>query len=182
MRTPEEAKDVSRRFMDEVFNKRNLKHAEEMLSADFVEHSPLSPEMGSDRTAAMDGFRFLLDSSDDLRADIIEQVSDGRRVAIRARYSGTDTGGFVPGMSPTGKRFDIEGIDVAIFNEDGRFSEHYGIADLMVGMAQLGVGPGGRLKPDLTTMPVSRANDAPRFTLTSAQAGLAQPSTLGCGS
>ena len=99
--------------------------------------------MGSDKAGAIDGFKLFLDSSDDLHAEIIEQVSDGRRVAIRARYSGTDTGGFAPGMEPTGKRFEIEGIDVATLNDEGRFAEHYGIADAMTAMVQLGLAPGG---------------------------------------
>ena len=138
MTTPEELKAIARRFVDEVFNKRNLKHAEEMLTDDFVEHSPVTPDLGSGKNAAMESFRILLDSSDDLRAEILEQVSDGQRVAIRARYSGTDTGGAFPGMAPTGKHFDIEGIDVAVLDDEGRFIEHYGVADVMTAMGQLG--------------------------------------------
>jgi predicted SnoaL-like aldol condensation-catalyzing enzyme len=141
MRTPEEAKEISRRFIDEVFNQRNLKHAEEMLSEAFVEHSPAPPSMGTDKAAAIEGFRFFVDASDDLRVEILEQVSDGDRVAIRARYAGTDTGGLAPGAPATGKTFDIEGIDVAVLDGDGRFSEHYGIADFMTAMGQLGLMP-----------------------------------------
>ena len=142
MRTPEEAKEISRRFVEEIFNKRNLTHAEEMLSADFVEHSPPAPGMGNDKASAIEGFRYFLNASDDLRAEIVELVTDGQRIAIRARYSGTDTGGLVPGIPPTGKRFDIEGIDVAVLGQDGMFVEHYGIADLMGAMGQLGLMPG----------------------------------------
>ena len=51
MRSPEEAKETARRFIDEVFNQRNLKHAEEMLTEDFVEHSPPFPDFGTDKPA-----------------------------------------------------------------------------------------------------------------------------------
>jgi len=139
MPTSEEAKEISRNFIDEVFNKRNLKHAEEILTDVFVEHSPPPGVMGNDRAAAMAGFQMFLDSSDDLRVEIMELISDGNRVAIRGRYSGTDTGGFAPGVPPTGKRFDIEGIDVAVLDDEGRFAEHYGIPDAMTAMAQLGM-------------------------------------------
>lgn len=139
MRTPDEAKEISRAFIDEVFNKRNLKHAEERLADPFVEHSPPPGVMSNDRAAAIAGFQMFLDSSDDLRVEIIEQVSDGNRVAIRARYSGTDTGGFMPGVPPTGKTFDIEGIDVAVLDDEGGFAEHYGIPDAMTAMGQLGL-------------------------------------------
>jgi len=145
MRTPEEAKEISRRFIEEVFNQRNLKHAEEVLAEDFVEHSPPFPGMGNDKAAAMEGFRLFLDSSDDLHVEIVDLISDGGRIAIYGRYAGTDTGGFAPGVPPTGKRFDIEGIDVAVLSDDGRFVEHYGIADVMTAMGQLGLmpAPGG---------------------------------------
>ena len=141
MATPEEAKEIARRFIDEVFNKRNLKHAEEVLSEGFTEHSPPFPGMGNDKASAIEGFRLLLDSSDDLRVEIVDLVSDGGRIAIRGRYSGTDTGGSAPGVPPTGKRFDIEGIDVAVLGDDGSFVEHYGIADVMTAMGQLGLMP-----------------------------------------
>ncbi|MCI0636724.1 MAG: ester cyclase [Actinobacteria bacterium] len=143
MPTLEELKEISRRFIDEVFNKRNLKHAEEMLAEDFVEHSPPLPGMPTDKSGAIQGFKLFLDSSDDLHAEIIEQVSDGRRIAIRARYTGTDTGGFFPGMPATHKRYDFEGIDVATIGDDGKFTEHYGIPDAMKAMGQLGLAPSG---------------------------------------
>ena len=69
-------------------------------------------------------------------------MSDGRRIAIRGRYTGTDTGGFAPGMPATNKPFDIEGIDVATLSDDGRMAEHYGVADVMTGMVQVGLAPG----------------------------------------
>jgi hypothetical protein len=94
--TPDDAKERARRFIDEIFHKRNLKYAEENLSEGFVEHSPYPPATGSDKRAALDSFQAILDSSDDVRAEILELIPDGRRVAIRARYSGTDTGGFIP--------------------------------------------------------------------------------------
>jgi predicted ester cyclase len=141
--TPDELKALSTRFIDEIFNQRNLKFAEENLSEDFVEHSPYPPITGADKQAAIDSFKAVLDSSDDLRAEILEQISGGRKIAIRARYSGTDTGGFAPGIPPTGKRFEAEGIDVATIDDDGRFSEHYGIPDAATVMQQLGLMPSG---------------------------------------
>jgi predicted ester cyclase len=141
--TPDELKAKSRRFIDEIFNKRNLKFAEESLSDDFVEHSPYPPITGSDKQAAIDSFQAVLDSSDDIHAEIIELISDERRIAIRATYSGTDTGGFMPGIPPTGKRFEAEGIDVAEVDDQGKFSSHYGIPDAATVMQQLGLAPSG---------------------------------------
>ncbi len=139
--TPDELRAISRRFVDEVFNKRNLKHAEEMLAEDFVEHSPPLPDMPGDKSGAIQAIKLLLDSSDDLRVEILDQVSDGRRIAIRGRYTGTDTGGLFPGMPATGRHFDIEGIDVLVANDAGTFVEHYGTTDMKGAMQQLGLAP-----------------------------------------
>ena len=40
MRTPEETKEIPRRFYDEVFNKRDLKYAEASISDNVVERNP----------------------------------------------------------------------------------------------------------------------------------------------
>jgi predicted ester cyclase len=143
MSTPEELREISRRFVETVFNQRDLGYAEGALAADFLEHSPPLPTMGTDKAGALDGFKLFLDASDDLHAEILDLISDGHRVAIRARYTGTDTGGFVPGAPATNGRFDIEGIDVATIGEDGLFHEHYGIADVMTQLQQLGLAPSG---------------------------------------
>jgi predicted ester cyclase len=83
----------------------------------------------------------LLDASNDLRAEILDIVSDGTRVGIRIRYTGTDSGGLFPGTEATGRTFDIEGMDIFVANDAGRFVEHYGILDLRAAMSQLGLVP-----------------------------------------
>jgi predicted ester cyclase len=82
-----------------------------------------------------------LDASDDLQAEILDVVSDGRHIGVRVRYTGTDTGSLFPGVPPTGRPFDIEGIDIAAVNEDGSVIEHHGIIDMKDAMEQLGLAP-----------------------------------------
>ncbi len=45
----------------------------------------------------------------------------------------------MPGMSPTGKPFRLDAIDVFTFDNAGQNSEHYGVYDMMGTMAQLGL-------------------------------------------
>jgi predicted ester cyclase len=45
------------------------------------------------------------------------------------------------GMPATGKRFEVEEIDIVRFFEDGLAHEHWGIFDAMKMMQQLGVIP-----------------------------------------
>jgi predicted ester cyclase len=139
--TPDELREGARRFIDEIFNRRNLIYAGEMLADDFVEHSAPPPAMPTGKTGAIARFKWLLDACDDLRAEILDIVADGRHVAIRARFVGTDTGGVFPGVPATGRPFDIEGIDIASINDDGKFVEHYGILDMKDALEQLGITP-----------------------------------------
>jgi steroid delta-isomerase-like uncharacterized protein len=148
MRTPEEAKEFPRRFYDEVFGKQNLKYAEEAISDSVVEHNPLSPEMGNGKDAAIATLQVILDNSPDLKAEILDMIATGDRVAIRARFTGTDNGkgwGAPMGAPATGKTFTVEGIDVVQLDDDGRFIDHYGLFDVPGMMMQLGLmpAPGG---------------------------------------
>ena len=139
-KTPDELKEGCHRFVDEIFNKRNLDYAERSLNVKFVEHSPPAG-FPRDKSGAIARFKLLLDASDDLRGQIQDVVSDGRHVGVRVRYTGTDTGGLFPGVPPTGRPFDIEGIDIAVVNEHGSVIEHYGIIDMKAAMEQLGLAP-----------------------------------------
>jgi steroid delta-isomerase-like uncharacterized protein len=144
MRSPEEAKEIVRRFYDEVFNKRNLKHADEVIADDVVERNPLPPGTGEDKNAALSSLQTILDSTPDLQIEIHDMVATGERVATRATFRGTDGGngwGAIIGAAATGKRFSVEGIDVLVLGADGRFTEHYGIYDAPGMMVQLGLMP-----------------------------------------
>jgi steroid delta-isomerase-like uncharacterized protein len=144
MRTPEEAKEFPVRFYDEVFNKRNLKYAEASVCEDVVEHNPLDPRMGNDKSAAIATIQAILDNTPDLKAEIVDMVATGDKIAIRARFSGTDSGkgwGAPMGAPATGKSFSVEGIDVVAIDDDGRFAEHYGLFDVPTMMQQLGLMP-----------------------------------------
>jgi predicted ester cyclase len=148
MRTPEEAKELPRRFYDEVFNKRNLTFAEEAISDSVVEHNPVDPRMGNDRSAAIASIQAILDNSPDIKVEMLDMIATGDRVAMRARFSGTDSGkgwGAPMGAPATGKSFSVVGIDVVRIDEDGRFIEHYGLFDVPSMMVQLGLmpAPGG---------------------------------------
>ncbi|HLB63185.1 MAG TPA: ester cyclase [Actinomycetota bacterium] len=140
MPTREQNKELVRRFIDEVFNKKNLDYAMEAISDDFVEHQVL-PGMTPDKKGTMEQFRVLLEASPDMKAEIHELIASGDRVAIRGTYSGTDSGGFMPGMTPTNKPYSMEGIDIVRWGDDGRILEHWGILDVMGAMTQLGLIP-----------------------------------------
>ena len=65
---------------------------------------------------------------------------EGDRVWLRMRVAGTNTGP-VNGLAPTGKRVSVDVFDLARI-EDGRVAEHWGVADQLGMLQQLGYAPG----------------------------------------
>jgi hypothetical protein len=135
--TPEELEGIARRFFELVYDRRDLTLASELLAKTFVDHLP--PPLLTSAGGPAAHFKALLDASDDLRVEILDVVADGQRVGVRARYFGTDTAGIYPGMPARGRRFDIEGIDVFVVDDAGKFAEHIGIVDMRAAMDQLGI-------------------------------------------
>jgi predicted ester cyclase len=73
---------------------------------------------------------------------VVEDVAvEGDTVWSRNRARGTNTGS-VMGHPPTGKPVDVDVIDIVRF-EGGRIVEHWGIADQLGLMLQVGVVPPG---------------------------------------
>ena len=61
-----------------------------------------------------------------MTVEIHEMVATDDKVAIRATYHGTDSGGFIPGMPATGKTFAMDAIYLVRVNEHGPIAEHWG--------------------------------------------------------
>ena len=116
-----------------------------LIAPDFQAHTPGSELLDAGLEGAKNAHRASMQAMPDMRAEVIRIVASGKKVAVHARYSGTDTGGFMPGMPPTGKRITMDGIDISEIDDDGKQVSHYGIQDTMAAMMQLGLmtPPGG---------------------------------------
>ena len=144
MPTPEQNTATCREFNQRVFNEGDVSFAEKMMTDDFVDHSP-PPGGTGDKASTIAMFQQMHEQYPDSKAEILDMIAAGDKVAIRTRVTGTDTKGFMPGMPPTGKHYTMETIDVVTFDENGMNTEHYGIADIAGAMMQLGLmpAPGG---------------------------------------
>jgi predicted ester cyclase len=76
----------------------------------------------------------------DMRFDPQDMLSSGDKVVTRARATGTHEGEFM-GMPPTGRRVDVQLIDIIRFGDDGLAHEHWGVFDALAMMQQLGAVP-----------------------------------------
>ena len=128
----------TRRFMEEVFNKGNLKAADEFMSKSFIEHNPF-PGQGP----GVEGFKQVMSALrqafPDLSLAVDDIFADGEKVVIRSTMKGTHKGNFMK-MPPSGKKISVEGIDI-VRMADGKAVEHWGILDSLTMMQQLGAVP-----------------------------------------
>jgi steroid delta-isomerase-like uncharacterized protein len=138
--TPDEMREVNRRFVEEVFNQQRLDAADALLADDFTEHADVPPGVTPDKAGALGWFETAFRMSSDMKVEILRTIVSGDRIASHTRMRGTDTGGAMPGAPPTNKTFEIESMDI-VRVRDGRITDHWGITDQMTMMQQLGHAP-----------------------------------------
>jgi predicted ester cyclase len=87
-------------------------------------------------------FRSLLTALPDFHMDVEVLLASGDKTVARVRATATHQGEFM-GVPPTGKRVDMELIDIMRFDDAGVVCEHWGVADMLALMQQLGLVPSG---------------------------------------
>ena len=128
---------TARRFFDRAFSTGDLAVIDEIVAADFVEHQNGAEGTGPEAVKRI--VAGLRKSFPDLTLTIQDVVASGDDVWVRVRARGTDSGG-VAGRAPTGTSVEIDVIDVLRFR-GGRIVEHWGVADRLGMLQQVGVVP-----------------------------------------
>lgn len=111
------------------------------LAGDFVEHEVV-PGLEPTKEGVRQFFSHYMQGFPDLRFESQDMLSSGDKVVARFRVTGTHEGEFM-GMPATGRRVDVEGIDIVRFADDGPAVEHWGVFDALGMMQQLGAIPVG---------------------------------------
>jgi predicted ester cyclase len=75
-----------------------------------------------------------------MRMDVEDLMADGDKTVARVRATATHDGEFM-GIAPTGERVAMQLIDIMRFDDDGLVCEHWGVADMLSLMQQLGAVP-----------------------------------------
>jgi predicted ester cyclase len=128
---------VFRRLIEEGFNKGNLIALDELFAPNFTEHQDgfVPPNVEGVKGAIVS----LRTPFPDLKLAIEEIIASGDKTWARITARGTHQGLFM-GRPPTGKSFVITVIDICRF-ENGKIIEHWGVADRLSLMGQLGLLP-----------------------------------------
>ncbi len=125
-----------RRIVEEGIGRGDESVLDDLVAPDVVEHqrgnsSGLDGVKGVSRTL----HRWLADFS----LTVEDTAVSGDTVWTRNRACGTSTGS-VMGFGPTGRLVEVDVIDVGRF-ENGKLVEHWGIADQLGLLFQLGFDP-----------------------------------------
>jgi steroid delta-isomerase-like uncharacterized protein len=132
--SPEDMKDIVRRFVDEVQTAHKLDVMDDLLSSDFVDH------MAGSGPPYLEGakrlFATLFTAFPDLSATVDDQAVDGDRVWTRKTFRGTHLGPLM-GLPPSGKPVSFEAIEILRI-ADGKTTEHWAVTDMLSLMQQIG--------------------------------------------
>lgn len=131
-------KALFRQFV-EAINTKDIAVIERLLGPNFVDHDP-----APNQSEGIDGIKEVMQEFfggfSDLNVTIEQFISEGDVVAGVVTTKGTHSGDLF-GMPATGKKVSMREIHVLRIADD-KAVEHWGVADAMTMMAQLGMGPG----------------------------------------
>jgi steroid delta-isomerase-like uncharacterized protein len=113
----------------------------DLLADDFVENQG-GPGLPPTKEGTLEFFRILLAAFPDMRMNVEDLIASEDKTVARVKVTGTHKGEFM-GVPPTGTSVEMQLIDVMRFDGAGLVCEHWGVADMLSLMQQLGVVPTG---------------------------------------
>lgn len=128
-----------RRFYDEALSKGKLSVLDELIAKEYVEHEPPPPGFKTGIEGMKQGINEMRAGFPDLKVAVNEVISHGDKIVARSTFTGTHKGTFMS-LPATGKRVSFEAIDIVRF-AGGKAVEHWGVADNLSLMVQLGAVP-----------------------------------------
>lgn len=141
----EENEAIERRFF-EAMNERNIAALDNLLAAEFVDHSP-NPGLTPDRDGTLQFFTMTFAALPDFHSTLEDMIAAGDKVVSRFTAHGTHTGAELMGIPATGKQAAVQGISIHRIT-DGKIVDNWVSMDMLGMLQQLGVipapGQGGR--------------------------------------
>ena len=121
----EDLKKLNDHFYDEVFRRRHVDAVDELLTDDFVEHTP-APGQAADRQGAKDFIAQMMQAFPDLDFSIDNQIAEGDTVAAVGTMTGTHQAEFL-GVPATGRKVPSRSCTASRVR-DGKFSDHWALS------------------------------------------------------
>ena len=112
----------------------------DLVADDFIEHQGMPTVPTKEGT--LEFFRILLAAFPNWSMTVEDLIAGGDKAVARVQVTGTHKGEFM-GVPATGTRVGVQLIDIMRFDGAGLVSEHWGVADMLSLLQQLGVVPAG---------------------------------------
>ncbi len=138
---PADAAQLARTWFEEVWNQGKTEAIDRLMTEDVVIHGlvgPHGPDLrGPDQFKPFhESFRAAIP---DIHIEVLDTITEGDRVAVRCRVTGTHTGRGI-GIEPTGRKIDFGGVSIVRMCGD-RFCEGWNYFDFLACYQQIGVIP-----------------------------------------
>jgi len=134
----DDAKALAQRFYDEVMGKGSLEAVDEIIADDFVEHEAM-PGLTPGKDGLKQWVTMMRGAFPDLQVEVVSMAADGDEVWAQVIARGTHKGPFMD-IPATGNSIEMAMFD-RIRLRDGQAVEHWGVAQDLAMMQQLGVIP-----------------------------------------
>ena len=131
--------ELTRRFIEEALNSRDLAVLNELIADDYVELDPM-PDQATGRQGVRDTFEALQYAFPDLHWEILEQISEGNKVVTRSVWTGTHEND-LGSIKATGRRVRLKSITIDEW-ENGVMVRGRFMNDDLEMQRQLGLLPG----------------------------------------
>ena len=130
-----ENKALVQRFYEEIITQKNLAALDQFVSPTAVNHTvPAGLPQGPSQFLSMH-----LGAFPDLKASVVDLLADGDKVVALVNVHGTHQAA-LKATSPTGKQINVMAINIFRI-ENGKMVEHWGLADRLSALQQLGIVP-----------------------------------------
>jgi steroid delta-isomerase-like uncharacterized protein len=144
-----DVKQISRRMIDEVWNKGNYAVLDELVDPGFRAEDPVVGTF--DKAGYADVIKGYRTAFPDLKIELVSLVAEGNFVASRWIARGTNKGSFL-GMEPTGKFAVTTGLGMAEVR-NGKIVSDFNVYDSLSLLRQLGLDTVGVPTPELHKQP-----------------------------
>ncbi len=125
------------RYFNDIWNNRNLNLLDEIISQDYINHSPSIPNPQPGPKGLKPIIEEMFTGFPDLHYDILDLIITEDKVASRLNVTGTHKQKLW-GIEAAGKQFNVSQINIERI-KDGKIIEHWRLTDELSFMKQLGV-------------------------------------------
>jgi steroid delta-isomerase-like uncharacterized protein len=142
-RTPSQAvaslqhnRQLGERYFERVWNKGEVDVLDELLTADYINHTPSTPNPPRGPAGLKPIVRAIREGFPDLKYEIQDMVITSDRVVMRVVMTGTNTGPLF-GKPASGRAVRVNQINIEEIR-NGRIAEHWRVTDEAELQRQLG--------------------------------------------